>query len=232
MIFSGMTKSSRRAFLTTIGLSVFATRSAFAKHLLSTPAMTEGPFYPDKLPLDTDNDLIINNGSSTPALGEITNLTGRVLDSEGNAIRNAVIEIWQCDANAVYINTRDSDQKQDQRDKNFQGYGRFKVGEDGGYRFRTIKPVPYPGRPAGHIHYKITSNGRPLLTSQIFVAGFAGNERDGVFNGVRDAIDRELVTTAFTPVKDSKELAARFDVIVGTTPDDEKLKRQAANNAR
>src|SRR3954464_1793807 len=107
MNFLSMTSSTRRSFLATIGLSVFATRSAFAKHLLPTPAMTEGPFYPDKLPLDTDNDLIINNGAATPAVGEITNLTGRVLDAEGNPIRDAQIEIWQCDANAVYIHTAD-----------------------------------------------------------------------------------------------------------------------------
>ena len=66
-----------------------------------TPAQTEGPFYPDKLPLDTDNDLLILNDAVTPALGEITWLNGRILDSRGEPIRNAVVEIWQCDAKGV-----------------------------------------------------------------------------------------------------------------------------------
>src|SRR4051794_34838383 len=70
-----------------------------------TPPRTEGPFYPDRLPLDTDNDLIILNDSLTPSVGEITHLTGRVLDTTGSPIRNATVEIWQCDANQVYLHT-------------------------------------------------------------------------------------------------------------------------------
>src|SRR5438105_791337 len=80
----------------------------------------------------------------------------------------------------------------------------------GEYRFRTIKPVPYPGRPAPHIHFKVKKGNRELLTSQIFIAGHPGNGRDGVFGGVRSPIDRELVSTEFKPIKESKagELAA------------------------
>src|SRR5947209_5795526 len=88
-------------------LALFAP-GVLADHLDRTPPLTEGPFYPDKLPLDTDNDLIILSNSLTPAIGQITHLTGRVLDTSGDPIRDAQIEIWQCDANGVYINTRDS----------------------------------------------------------------------------------------------------------------------------
>lgn len=204
-----------------LGAALFTTPGLFAE-MLATPRMTEGPFYPDKLPLDQDNDLILIKDSTTPAIGEVTHLTGRILSAAGEPIRNALIEIWQCDANAVYLHSRDSDGKKDQQDKHFQGYGRFETNSKGEYRFRTIKPVPYPGRPSPHIHFKVTKGERELLTSQIFIAGHAGQKTDGVFRGVRDPIGRELVQTEFKPIEDSKtgELAASFDVVVGRTPDD------------
>lgn len=184
--------------------------------------MTEGPFYPDKLPLDTDNDLIILSNSTNPAVGEITHLSGRVLDAGGSPMKDVTIEIWQCDAKGVYLNSRDSVPNADQRDKNFQGFGRFNTSSTGEYRFRTIKPVPYNGRPAPHIHYKVKKAGRTLLTSQIFIAGYPNNARDGVYSGVRDPFERELIQADFKPIKDSKigELAARFDIVVGRTPED------------
>jgi protocatechuate 3,4-dioxygenase beta subunit len=210
-----------RGGLTIGALALFAP-GLFADHLDRTPSLTEGPFYPDKLPLDTDNDLIILSNSLTPATGQITHLTGRILDTSGDPIRDAQIEIWQCDANGVYINTRDSVPNDAKRDKNFQGYGRFITASTGEYRFRTIKPVPYTGRPAPHIHFRVKKNGRELLTSQIFIAGYPGNARDGVFGGVRDAIDREFVCADFKPIKDSKagELSAHFDIVIGRTPAD------------
>jgi len=210
-----------------LGVAALFAPGAFAEELARTPGLTEGPFYPDKLPLDKDNDLIIVGDSTTPAVGEITHLTGRVLDIDGNPIKGAEIEIWQCDGNAVYLNTKDSGPKKAQQDKNFQGYGRFETASDGGYRFRTIKPVPYPGRPAGHIHFKVNKGGRELITSQIFVAGAPGNMRDGVFLGNRDPVDRELVQADFVPVKDSKagDFQARFDIVIGRTPADRPVGR-------
>jgi protocatechuate 3,4-dioxygenase beta subunit len=204
------------------GVLALFTPGVFAEQLTRTPPLTEGPFYPDKLPLDQDNDLIIINDSVTPAVGEITHLTGRVLDLRGDPIKDVEMEIWQCDAHEVYLHTRDSIPKANQRDKNFQGFGRFAVGSTGEYRFRTIKPVPYPDRPAPHIHFKIKKGGRELLTSQIFIAGFPGNSKDGVFRGLRDPIDRELVCTDFKPIKESKigELSARLDIVIGRTPVD------------
>ncbi len=151
------TLTTRRAFFGGVAASAafFTTRGLFAEQLALTPERTEGPFYPDRLPLDTDNDLIIVNDSLTPAVGEITHLTGRILNSSGTPINNVTIEIWQCDANQVYLHTGDSESKAAQRDKNFQGFGRFTTASTGKYYFRTIKPVPYPGRPAPHIHVKL-----------------------------------------------------------------------------
>ena len=215
---------NRRAFLSSValGTAAFTVRGAFAEELFRTPRQTEGPFYPNKLPLDTDNDLIIVNDGITPAIGEITHLTGRVLTASGSPVRDATIEIWQCDANAVYLHSADSGAKKDQQDKNFQGFGRFLTGSSGEYYFRTIKPVPYPGRPAPHIHVKVKQGGRELLTTQIFINGHPGNARDGVFADLRDLIDRELVMIDFKPVKESKagELAANFEIVLGRTPDE------------
>src|SRR5688572_3565283 len=98
----------RRRFLSGVGIAAagfFTTPGAFAEALTMTPRQTEGPFYPDKLPLDTDNDLLILNDSITPAVGEVTYLSGRILGPNGAPIRGATIEIWQCDANGVYIHS-------------------------------------------------------------------------------------------------------------------------------
>jgi protocatechuate 3,4-dioxygenase beta subunit len=213
---------NRRVFLGTLGASVFLTRGVFAEQLLRTPPLTEGPFYPDRLPLDQDNDLLIINDHITPAIGEITHLTGRVLDRGGNPVRGVVVEIWQCDANAVYLHTADSVAKEDQRDRNFQGFGRFTTDSTGKYYFRTIKPVPYPGRPAPHIHVKVKQGERALLTTQMMIRGHEGNRRDGVYSAIGDLIDRELILVDFQPIKGSKigELAATFDIVLGRTPDE------------
>jgi protocatechuate 3,4-dioxygenase beta subunit len=212
---------SRRRFLAQFTLAGAAALTlspfAFAEELMRTPPQTEGPFYPDKLPLDTDNDLLIVNEAITPAVGEVTHLTGRILDAKGEPIRNALVEIWQCDNTGVYLHTGDSGGKK--RDTNFQGFGRFMTGETGEYYFRTIKPVPYPGR-TPHIHYKIKLRGKDALTTQCYIKGHPLNEKDGVFRGLRDAKAKESVEVDFTPIKRSKigELAAKFDVVLGITP--------------
>ena len=218
-----MSRRSRRAFLGTVATTAafFTVKGAFAEQLAVTPERTEGPFYPDKLPLDTDNDLIIINDSITPAVGEITHLSGRILGPSGTPLRDLTIEIWQCDANEVYLHTGDSDAKKDQQDKNFQGFGRFTTGSTGEYRFRTIKPVPYPGRPAPHIHFKVKMGDRELLTSQFNIAGHPGNKMDGIaMEGT--LFERELLEADFRPIKGSKtgELAAKYNIVLGRTPDD------------
>lgn len=211
---------SRREAIRFAALSAagWMTPGVFAEQL-ATPSLTEGPFYPDKLPLDTDNDLIIVNDAVRPAIGEITHLSGVVSDLKGNPLRNAFIEIWQVDNNGVYLHSRsDGSQK---RDSNFQGYGRFLTDSKGQYYFRTVKPVPYPGR-TPHIHLAVSQNGRRLFTTQLLIKGHPQNERDGVFNDVRDPKLRELLLVNFNPLEGSKigELTARFDVILGATPVD------------
>ncbi|MBY0457270.1 MAG: intradiol ring-cleavage dioxygenase, partial [Gemmataceae bacterium] len=148
-------------------------------------------------------------------------LTGKVLDAKGNPLKNAVVEIWQCDAKEVYLHTADSNGKKDKQDKNFQGFGRFVTGSTGEYYFRTIKPVPYPGR-TPHIHFKIKQGRKELLVTQMYIKGHEGNAKDGIYNAVKDAKQRESITVEFTKVKDSKtgELAANFVIVLGVTPNE------------
>ncbi len=209
---------NRRRFLRrlSLGAALFTIPGAFAEELVRTPRQTEGPFYPDHLPLDTDNDLIIVNDGLTPAVGEITHLTGRILDAKGDPIRNALVEIWQVDNNGVYLNSHD---KHAARDKNFQGFGRFLTGSTGDYYFRTIKPVLYPGR-TRHIHFALKMKGREKWTTQCYVKGEPQNERDGIYREIKDPKARAAVTVDFAPVNGSRvgELAARFDIVLGFTP--------------
>lgn len=212
--------SDRRLFLkgVALGAAAFTVPGAFAQELVRTPAQMEGPFYPDRLPLDTDNDLIVINDALTPAVGEVTHLTGRVLGATGSPIRNALVEIWQVDNSGAYLHS--GTDNRDRRDRNFQGFGRFLTGANGEYYFRTVKPVPYPGR-TPHIHFKVKTRGQPEFTTQLYVRGEPGNARDGIYTRIRDVRARESVTVAFAPLPQSRagELAARFDIILGFTPE-------------
>ena len=221
-MFDIVSRPTRQGFLSALalGATAFTARGAFAEELTRTPPTNEGPFYPNKLPLDTDNDLLIINDKITPAVGEVTHLGGRLLDAKGDPLRNAVIEIWQCDRDGTYLKQHtQGDQK---FDTNFQGYGRFLTSSTGEYYFRTIKPVPYRGRPAAHIHARIWKGDKKLLTTECFVKGLPNNERDGQFKQIRarDPKGHETLCLDFAPVKDSKigELAARWDIVLNYTP--------------
>jgi protocatechuate 3,4-dioxygenase beta subunit len=170
-----MTESNRRHFLKALaaGGLFFTERGAFAQALTLTPAQTEGPYYPDRLPLDQDNDLLINNDSITPGVGTVAWLSGRILDRSGNPVRNALVEIWQADNVGSYIHSQGA--LNGRRDSNFQGYGRFQTASDGAYLFRTIKPGLYTGR-SRHVHAKVTLPGGVSLTTQLYVEGETGND--------------------------------------------------------
>lgn len=213
---------TRRRFLQgsiALGAAAWFRPGVFAEELTPTPRLTEGPFYPDKLPLDTDNDLLVVNDALTPAVGEITHLTGRILGPTGAPVRNAFVEIWQVDANGAYLHSGDPNHAK--FDRSFQGYGRFLTDSAGRYYFRTIKPVAYPGR-TPHIHVGVSRNGRRIYTTQLLINGHPQNAADGVFRGVRDPLARETLLVDFKPLPDSRigELAANFDVVLGMTPAD------------
>lgn len=209
----------RRRFLTRVacGGIFFTVPGAFAEKLVLTPKQIEGPFYPDKLPLDTDNDLLIVNDAATPGLGEVTWLNGRILDSRGDPLRNVTVEIWQCDHNGAYLHSKTGNKEK--QDSNFQGFGRFVTGSTGEYLFRTIKPVPYPGR-APHIHFAVKMKGREKFITQCYIKGHPGNEKDGPYKTLKDPKDKAALTIPFVPLPTSKigELTAKFDIVLGITP--------------
>lgn len=209
---------SRRYFATT--LPFFCYPGLMAETLSLTPSQVKGPFYPDRMPLDTDNDLLILNDSLTPAVGTVAYLGGQITDNKGHPIRNSLVEIWQVDNNGVYIHSNGGSRTK--MDKNFQGYGRFLTDSNGNYFFRTIKPSHYSGR-TPHIHISVSSKGRNKLTTQCYIKGETRNQNDLILNRVRNRKARESLIIPFIPVKGSNlgEVSARFNIILGKTPEDQ-----------
>lgn len=213
----------KRALLGSAAL--FATPGAFAESLAATPFQTEGPFYPNELPLDTDNDLILLNDSLDPSIGEITHLSGQIFNEDGSPARGVVIELWQADAKGCYIHTEGA-ARGEERDPNFQGYGRFLTASDGRYYFRAIRPVPYGPRTA-HFHVAVNKGGKRMLTTQLYDSSQKLNKTDRILNSVENAKARASLITDFKPLKGSRvgELTAHWDIVIGKTPQDPKSDR-------
>ncbi len=170
-----------------------------------TPSQTEGPFYPVSLPKDSDNDLL-RNGSLDYRSGQPAWVEGTVTDLDGRPLSGAQVEIWQCDERGHYHHPGDGGRA----DAAFQGFGRAEVGADGRYRFRTIRPVPYSGR-TPHIHVKVKLGPRELLTTQLYVAGDAGNARDFLWRNLSEP-SRAALTVPFERAADGWQ--ARFPIVV------------------
>ena len=205
---------SRRSLLGAgLGTAVAVGAASPAWALVATPWQTPGPFYPDRVPLDSDTDLIHVAGQDRPANGIPTQVFGQVLDEDGRPIAGARVELWQCDAFGQYHHPRD---RGGHADPAFQGYGRMAAGDDGGYRFLTIKPVSYPGR-TPHIHFAVSGPGIERLTTQMYVAGEPLNARDGLYNRIRDERARASVTVDLVPDTSvgPDGLSGRFDIVLG-----------------
>ncbi len=182
---------------------------------VATPAQTEGPFCPTKFPADIDNDLVQIRGADARAEGIVTHITGRILGRDGKPIANARVEIWQCDQRGNYIHPEGGSGK-GARDRAFQGFGSAISNADGMYRFRTIRPVAYPGR-TPHIHFSVAA-GRTKLVTQMYVAGEPLNAGDGLYRSLRDAKQREAVTVRLDPANGVEDgaLAGEFDLVMRT----------------
>ena len=167
---------------------------AVASSRRTLAAMTDGPFYPpsrwrDRGPLagDWDADLtrVERSGQVLTARGEHLGLRLRVVDSDDRLIDKAEVEIWQCDVLAQYRHPGVKLTAGD-FDPGFQGFGATRSGADSAVLLRTIKPVPYPGR-TPHIHIKLRHASFGELTSQLFLAGDAGNARDFLWRALPEA---------------------------------------------
>lgn len=170
-----------------------------------TPAQTEGPFYPVRLPADADHDLL-RNGALRYARGQPVWLDGTLRDLAGRPVAGAQVEIWQCDEAGHYDHPGDGSRQ----DPAFQGFGRVAVDAQGRWRFRTIRPAPYSGR-TPHIHVKVRQGARELLTTQLYVQGDPGNTRDFLWRRLSEP-QRAAVTVPFQPVSDG--LQARFPIVL------------------
>lgn len=174
---------------------------------MPTPRQTEGPYYPVGIPADSDGDLL-RNGMLRYTQGEAVWVEGRVTDTQGVPLSGGTVEIWQCDADGHYHHPGDGGKAAPA----FQGFGRVVLGRDGRYRFRTIRPAPYTGR-TPHIHFKVRLPGRELLTTQVYVAGDAGNARDYLWSRLGEK-ERAALTVRFAPAADG--VRGEFPIVVQT----------------
>lgn len=203
--------STRRKLLAGLA-GLAASGSALAK-LATTPAQMAGPFYPLEFPLDDDNDLTRVKGRAGVARGQHTDLSGRVLNADGRPIQNARVEIWQCDANGRYHHPHDSGPAPD---PNFQGFGHALTDTLGRYRFRTIRPVPYPGR-TPHIHMAVHLPEEKPFVTQLYVADEPLNLRDFIYMSLSPEL-RQRASADFMRVKSGETVfAARFDIVLADT---------------
>lgn len=199
-----------------LGISALITTAASGTvaALIPTPRQTTGPFYPVTIPLDDDNNLTEVVGKSGTARGIISDVSGNILDINGKPLRNMRIEIWQCDANGRYRHPRENASRP--VDDNFQGHGFTKTNAQGSYRFRTIRPVPYPGR-TPHIHIAVFPTGEDPFVTQLYIAGEQRNETDFLYNDI-PTDKRRLVTAEFMPsTMPGAEQQASFDIILNRT---------------
>ena len=213
-----MTHLARRRALgaaaagTALGLATPLLRAA---ELLATPYQGKGPFYPLELPLDQDNDLTRVAGRTDSAQGVLLDVMGQLRDERGRPLARTQIEIWQVNAFGRYHHRYEDQDKP--WDPAFQGYGRTLTDAEGNYRFRTIRPVAYPGR-APHIHFALSDRRFSTFYTQMYVAGAPENDRDFLLNSVRDPrARRSLIVNLEPSPAEGSELLGRFDIVLGQT---------------
>ncbi|WP_343526998.1 protocatechuate 3,4-dioxygenase subunit alpha [Sphingomonas sp.] len=168
-----------------------------------TPSQTVGPFFHYGLPWKGGADLVgqsdmgarpelmpeahyvlnLSAPTGTP-MGEVIEVTGRVLDGQGAPIPDAMIEIWQANAAGRYRSMDDS-REDVPIDPHFIGFGRAATDEDGRYRFRTIMPgrVPGPGNSLQAPHLAVSIFARGVvkrLATRLYFDGADGNDTDPV----------------------------------------------------
>lgn len=160
-----------------------------------TPSEIEGPFYPLMPQKDRDFDLTRIRGSSGVAKGRIIFVEGRVLDTAGEPVEDATVDLWQANAAGRYRHPRDRNGAP--LDPNFQGWAIVQSGRNGAFRFKTVLPGPYPAaadwvRPP-HIHFKISKPGFKELVTQMYFPGQPLNDVDLLLLQKTDAEARRMI---------------------------------------
>lgn len=178
-----------------------------------TPSQTIGPFFAPGLIRPGDDDL------APRAQGIPIVVSGRVTDETGKPVRKALIEVWQANKWGKYEHPDDITDAP--LDPDFKGWGRMLTGEDGHYRFRSIKPGAYPNpgydnwmRPP-HIHYSIFAAGlMQRLITQMYFPGEELNDIDPILNGIEDLDARASLIARRLPDEAGGALAFAFDIVL------------------
>jgi len=209
---------SRRAALVGLGLgAVTLTTGRLAKAAcISTGYQIDGPFYPLVLPPEQDADLTDVAGGSGRAVGEVIEVIGQVWDAKCQPVPGCIIEIWQANAQGRYAHPGDEPRGRS-LDANFQGYARIAAGNDGSYRFLTIKPGSYVAigdwvRPP-HIHFKVHAPFNPTLTTQMYFAGDSLNEKD-LLQAALPAEQRAMLQVAFDTKRADGVRVGTFNLVL------------------
>jgi protocatechuate 3,4-dioxygenase beta subunit len=135
-----------------------------------TPDQVLGPFFPLRRKHVERCDLTVIDGADGTALGEIIELTGRILNCNGDPVSGAALTIWQANSFGRYMHPGDTNPAA--LDPNFIGSADVRSGEDGVYRVKTIKPGAYPAGPnwmrPPHIHFEVHGRFERLITQMYF----------------------------------------------------------------
>jgi protocatechuate 3,4-dioxygenase, alpha subunit len=150
-----------------------------------TPSQTVGPYFAYGLTPNRKydwKDAFSNNLVTPDASGERIRVEGRVFDGDGRPIPDAMLEIWQADAQGRYVSPADG---RAPANVSFTGFGRVGTDKDGGFSFETIKPgsVPGPNGKAQAPHIVMAVFGRGMLRqsyTRIYFADEAGNAEDPI----------------------------------------------------
>jgi protocatechuate 3,4-dioxygenase alpha subunit len=179
-------------------------------HLL-TSSQTVGPFFaPALLREDARRNVL----TRLDTVGERIRIEGRVLDGDGVPVPDALIEIWQANAQGRYNHA--ADQGAAQLDSYFLGFGRSGTAEDGSYWFETVKPglVPFDGERMQAPHICVTVFSRGLLNhlvTRLYFEDESGNVLDPVLQYVPN--DRRETLLARREVRDTV-VVYRFDIVL------------------
>jgi protocatechuate 3,4-dioxygenase beta subunit len=186
------------------------------KTLPPTPQETLGPFFPVRTPAERSSYLTRVGGRQGQPKGQMIEVSGRILRTDGSPVAKAMIEIWQANAAGRYINPVDKNPAP--LDPNFLGVALLRSRADGTYRIRTIKPGPYPD-PAGgmrtpHIHFDVTAGDYRLVT-QMYFPGEPLNDKDMLISTMQGrARNPALATCKAVESSESGVMAFQWDIVM------------------
>src|SRR5437016_9765134 len=159
--------------------------------LETTSSQTIGPYLHIGLTW-----LITDNIAPAGVAGDKVSIEGRIVDGDGIAVNDAVVEIWQANAQGRYAHPEDTQDKP--FESAFKGFGRVTTDNDGVFRFTTIKPgrVPGPGGGLQAPHLNVTILTRGLLKHRITRMYFPdepANDEDPVLHGEPGELQQKLI---------------------------------------